>query len=403
MNLFNRFDKIESKPFQEKLSRTGIEKLIEKFQDNQADKIIEINTVDDFINEFINNLDHSSNVYGNKNIKTIIYINNDLDFNNFNNRFKSLSNISNDINELINTVITTKGDYITINNLDPMNNISALFKNINYQSKISNIIFNNIGCNLCIINNGKINNCKFKNININKENISSIVANINYGIISNLSFHNITIKQIDTINQLNCGIVCSINDKIIDENKNELNGVIEYCDFSNINLDVINGATICYINRSIIRQCTFKDLITIASLNKIKYNGSFYTEYNSGGIVGICEGGTITTIFINGMITLNGNNKGLLMIKFKKSNENKLNNISCIKINEKNSVYNLFIISNDNEYNNIDDIDNISNIFYISTSKYILINTHKINNRLDNNILNINNNNFNNCIYYSVL
>jgi hypothetical protein len=437
MNLFNRFDRNEFKLFKEKSSKTEIEKLLEKFQETttpietttmiqtttpietttsiqtSTDKIIEINSVDDFINEFITKLDRlNNNVYGNKDIKTIMYINTDLDFTNVNNSFMSSSTtdengninfISNDCNELINTVITTRGDYKTISNLNPINEIAALFMTINYQSEISNLIFDNMGRSLCFMNNGKINNCKFENININQiDRVSSIVSTMNYGTISNSSFYNIIIKQIDTVIQLNCSIVCSLNDKRIDENNNELNGLIENCVFSSINLDVINGATICYTNKSIIRQCTFKNIIMVASMDKVDQNGSIYSEYNSGGIVCTSEGGSIENIFINGMIILNGNNKGLLMINFKKSNDNKLNNVSCIKIDEKNNVYNLFSVSSNNEYNNIEDIENINNIFYMNNSNYILVNTIQINNKTENNILNINNDNYNSCNFYSV-
>ncbi len=423
MNLFNRFDKNEFKLLQEKSSKTEIERLLEKFQDvssetttsviqTSIDKIIEINSVDDFINEFITKLDRlNNNVYGNKDIKTIIYINNDLDFTNVNNSFMSSSTtdedgnvnyISNDCNELINTVITTKGDYKTISNLNPNNEIAALFMTINYQSEISNIIFDNMGRSLCFMNNGKINNCKFQNININQiDRVASIVSIINYGTISNSSFYNIIIKQIDTTILLNCAIVCSVNDKRIDENNNELNGIIENCDFGSINLDVINGATICYTNKSIIRQCTFKNIIMIASMDKNYQNDSSYIEYNSGGIIGTSEGGSIENIFINGMIILNGNNKGLLMINFKKSQDNKLNNISCIKIDEKNNIYNLFEISTNNEYNNIEDVETINNIFYLSMSNYVLAMTVQINNKAENNILTINNDNYNSCKFYS--
>ncbi len=419
MNLFNRFDKNDFKLFQEKISKTEIERLLENFQETtpiiqtSTDKIIEINSVDDFINEFINKLDRSNNnAYGNKDIKTIIYINNDLDFINVNNNFIASSTtdkngivnyISNNCNELINTIITTKGEYKTISNLNPNNDIGVLFMNVNYQSEISNLIFNNMGCCLCFINNGKINNCKFENININQiDKISSIVAILNYGTISNSSFYNIIIKQIDVAIILNCAIICSLNDKKIDKNNNELNGIIENCEIDSINLDVINGATICYTNKSIIRQCTFKNIITIASKDKLNVNGNIYSEYNSGGIVGISEGGSIENIYINGTIILNGNNKGLLMTKFKKSNDNKLNNISCIKIDDRNNIYNLFIISDDNQYNNIDDVENINNIFYINSINYILVKTVQINNKTTNNILNINNDTYNLCQFYSV-
>ncbi len=89
------------------------------------------------------------------------------------------------------------------------------------------------------------------------------------------------------------------------------------------------------------------------------------------------------------------------MTKFKKSNDNKLNNISCIKIDDRNNIYNLFEISTNNEYNNIEDVETINNIFYLSMSNYVLAMTVQINNKAENNILTINNDNYNSCKFYS--
>jgi hypothetical protein len=176
----------------------------------------------------------------------------------------------------------------------------------------------------------------------------------------------------------------------------ELIGTIENCVFGGIYLDVINGATISYTNKGIIRMCLLQDIIMICPIDKSTLN----SNYNSGGLVGMNEGGELVNIHINGMVVLNGNNKGLLMIKFKKSTDGKLNKISCIKIDDRNNIYNLLLL-NDIEYNNIDDIESINNIFYINNYNYILINTLQVN-TTDNNILNINNDNYNSCQFYTL-
>ena len=174
-----------------------------------------------------------------------------------------------------------------------------LFNEVNKDSKIKNITFDNYKCNgLVNINNGEITNCVFKNGNCP-------LVLYNYNIISNLQFDNINLVVTNVTNE--SGVVSIYSE-----------GNITNCKIKNVTFDGSNG----YGGgiSGIIEQNGY---ITSCSVENIKIKEN--SNINIGGLCGILKSGTIEKCKIN-IPNFNKNNMGMIVAKLSNTN----NIINCI-------------------------------------------------------------------------
>ncbi len=161
------------------------------------------------------------------------------------------------------------GNFNIISNL---NCTTTLINEIDENSIISNLSFNNYKCEALISNNkGTINNCKFNNA----ECTSSALVITNSNLIQNCKFNNIKLTTNILLSQ--SGVVANKSDNIM--------ALIESCKINNVELNG-NG----FFGGIIGNLSSGK--ISSSSINNIRHENNSSQSYKVGGICGIVSGST---------------------------------------------------------------------------------------------------------------
>jgi hypothetical protein len=322
-------------------------------------------------------------------------------------------------NIIITSLNSTRESLIIVDNLNLQVNITT----ISSTCEISNLMFMRMGKQLCMRNDGLINNCAFTDINFEDRTFTNngidtkipayrhIITISNYGEISNCFLVKNTITSKIQASMPYCGLVCFENYGAITacliencnmesistdtgggvcvQNSNTIyNCVLQNCVFNNF---MMGG--ICYINNNIIETCLLQNVtlnsymcggICYYNLKQIDYTPTIsYCSFKNfdnmnaltlgrpaddnpsivGGIVAINDNGTINNILIEDNIDFKNKNisvAGIIMNRYQNKNQ-----ISCIKINNNlNSIaliakY-MYINGNSEKNYNLTSSDNIN-------------------------------------------